>query len=70
MKNADANRTQDGTGSDTRGGNQLRGWFLVIHTIAQEGGRKSTELWEEGGFPGGSMVKNKPAMQETQETQV
>ena len=42
----------------------------MIHTIAQEGGRKSTELWEEGGFPGGSMVKNKPAMQETQETQV
>ena len=42
----------------------------MIHTIAQEGGRKSTELWEEGGFPGGSMVKNKPAMQETQEIQV
>ena len=70
MKDADPKGTQDRTCGDMRGGKQLRGWFLVIHTTAQEGGRKSTKLREEGGFPSGSKVKNKPAVQETQETQV
>ena len=35
---ADPKGTQDRTCTDTRGGKQLRGWFLVIHTTAQEEG--------------------------------
>ena len=70
VKHTDPSRTQDRSFSDTRGGKQLRGWFPAVHTIAQEGGRKPTKSREEGGYPGGSVVKNKPAMQETQETQV
>ena len=38
MKDADPKGTQDRTCSDTRGGKQLRGVFLMVHTTAQEEG--------------------------------
>ena len=34
------------------------------------GGKTSSSLGEQRGFPGGSVVKNLPPMQETQETQI
>ena len=38
MKDADPKGTQDRTCGDMRGGKQLRGVFLMVHTTAQEEG--------------------------------